>query len=255
MDVRHCLVGYLFSAVTSESRRLGSPTSSGQATPTNAEPSPQRPRSQPLTDISHVRDIYSHPQALGQCQSFLNTYLKKANQHETTSTSEAAKIVKDRGSPSSAAISSLIAAEVHGLSVLAKDIQDREDNTTRFLLLQKGSLSNLPFDTPEDLPSTKWKSLLVFSVDHQAQGALAKALLVFEKQQLNLTHFTSRPSHMKPWHYMFICECECRGNRDTVAERTKDVLAGLQAVAESRKCLGFWRDNTPLRSADSKDAQ
>ena len=249
MDVRHCLVGLAPSKNGPESRLKLSPTSSGQATPTKAEPSPKKPRSQPLVDISHVTDIYSHPQAFGQCQRFLSTYLKQANHHETASTSKAAEIVKESGSHTSAAISSVLAAEVHDLSLLAKDIQDREDNTTRFLTICKRQDNETPNEIENPIPS-EWKSLIVFSVDHALHGALAKALLVFEKHQLNLTHFNSRPSRVRPWHYIFIVECEFLGTRPAVSTQVDKAMLDLEQVTEIRKCLGYWQESVGRRQAD-----
>lgn len=243
MDVQHCLVGYPAPKTNAESRVLLSPTSSGQATPTSTNPTPKQPRSQPLTDLRHITDIYSHPQAFGQCQMFLSAYLKAANHHEVTSTSKAAEMVKEEGICSAAAISSVLAAEVHGLSLLAKNIQDREDNTTRFLTLRKGLSFELPTGH-EDSTTLDWKSLLVFDVIHESHGALAKALLVFEKQHLNLTHFNSRPSRVRPWHYIFLVECAYNGTATAIRQQIQAALADLKLVTEGCKCLGFWQDKT-----------
>ena len=242
MDVQHCLVGHTSSKQSIDLRNKLSPTSSGQATPTKTEPAPKQPRTQPLVDLKDITDIYSHPQAFGQCQRFLSTYLKQADHHEVTSTSKAAQIVKEEGFHTAAAISSELAADVYGLSLLAKDIQDREDNTTRFLLLHNGAASLARSPENAESGEHEWKSLLVFSVDHESRGALAQALLVFAQQELNLTHFNSRPSRLRPWHYFFIVECQSFGTGSTVARQIEAAIDHLTNVTEVRKCLGYWRE-------------
>lgn len=249
LDVQHCLMGHLPPKTASESH-LGhiSPTSSGQATPASTGPDPNTPRSRPRTDFSYVTDVYSHPQAFGQCQRFLSTYLKHAHCQEVSSTSRAAEIVKQENNPAFVAIASQLAAKMKDLTLLAVDIQDRQDNTTRFLILHRG-ISGGPSEEPCHSRSTLWKSLLTFSVKHESHGALAKALLVFESQYMNLTHFDSRPSQLRPWHYIFIVECRSRGTESSVTKQIQNVLVGLQNVTERCKCLGFWRDSSAQAEA------
>ena len=243
MDVQHCLVGYLSHASTHTTRDPLSPTSSGQATPTTREPTPKKPRSQPLVDVQHVTDIYSHPQAFGQSQRFLSTYLKGAKHHEVSSTSKAAETVAEKSFASAAAISSKLAGELNGLTLLANDIQDREDNTTRFLILRRNHDLKPP-DPAEREVVKDFKALISFTVDHRSPGALANALQVFAKEQLNLTNFNSRPSRLRPWHYIFLVECQSTSKQNLVKSQIEHTLEVLKTTTEDRRCLGHWQEKS-----------
>ena len=243
MDVQHCLLGYSQPKASPSMRDPLSPTSSGQATPTTSDPAPKKPRSQPLMDVQHVTDIYSHPQAFGQSQRFLSTYLRSAKHHEVSSTSMAAELVAKEGVASAAAISSKLAGELKGLTLLAKDIQDREDNKTRFLTLRRDEGLE-PQSPGEDEEVKDFKALVMFTVDHRSPGALANALQVFAKEDLNLTNFNSRPSRLRPWHYIFLVECQSTAKRSLVKLQIERALEGLRTMTEDRKCLGHWQERS-----------
>ena len=243
MDVQHCLLGYPPPKASQSTRDPLSPTSSGQATPTTIDPAPKKPRSQPLMGIQHVTDIYSHPQAFGQSQRFLSTYLKIATQHEASSTSRAAETVASEGSASAAAISSKLAGELNGLTLLATDIQDRADNQTRFLTLYRRNNLELKGQL-EDGEAKDFKALLMFTVDHNSPGALANALQVFAREKLNLTNFNSRPSRLRPWHYIFLVECQSTAKQSLVKFQIQRVLEGLGSITQARKYLGHWQERT-----------
>lgn len=241
IDVHHCLLGY-----SKGSSKLDEVTESGTITPTTNVPNPKSPRARPLSDLRHIQRIYSHPQAFGQCEAFLSTYLKGVERREVSSTSKAAEIVAADTSRNSAAVSSRLAADVHRLKFLAEGIEDREDNTTRFLILQK-SVSK-PEDFSSGLLSTNgarkeqdWKSLIAFRVEHQSSGALAKALEVFGLHGLNLTSINSRPSRERPWHYVFLVEFSDRRDGNS-SKQVDDALDTLSKFTQSWKWLGTWVD-------------
>ncbi|KAI9762350.1 MAG: Polypeptide release factor (eRF1) in translation termination [Chaenotheca gracillima] len=223
LDVHHHLLGHTSSH---------SPVGSGEATPTTGVPLPGHPRARPLTSLEQVSRIYSHPQAFGQCEMFLSTYLKGVERHEVSSTSKAAEIVAQDTTKTSAAISSKVAAQVHGLETLAQGIEDREDNTTRFLILRKG-MAELEHVRPDE----KSKSLVSFTIDHLAPGALAEALLVFKTHKLNLTSINSRPGRVTPWNYIFFVEFSGNG-----LQSVDVALNDLSKVATGFRWLGTWRD-------------
>ena len=217
----------------------------GDVTPTNKSPNPKAPKSKPLTDVSHVERIYSHYQAFGQCSSFLSTFLKGAEHQEVSSTSKGAELVSRDTTGTFAAISSKTAAQVHGLDILAECIEDRDDNKTRFLIISRTN-SQMSLKNGEMLNSNAqlsrkgaWKTLITFTIDHCKAGALAKALLKFEMHSLNLTSINSRPSGVKPWHYIFLVECE--GSReDEKMESVDEVLQELKEITEGCRCYGSW---------------
>ena len=244
LDVQHCLLGRPPKPKPA-SEGTGDPHSSPR-NPTNM-PFPREPRAKPSRDIEHVNRIYSHPQAFGQSEAFLSTYLKLAKRHELSSTSEAARIVAQDESGESAAIASRLAADIHGLVVLAEGIQDVENNTTRFLIIQKGSAGSshqelLPASFNADSASDQdRKSLVAFSINHETKGALANALWIFRKHELNLTSINSRPSRVRPWHYIFLVEFEGKEESRTM-DLFRLALKDLDDVTEGTKWLGSWID-------------
>ncbi|RSM04710.1 hypothetical protein CEP52_006695 [Fusarium oligoseptatum] len=236
VDVHHCLVGHKNPAPALEDTAEGS----GTCTPTAMDPSPSKPRSRPLSNLRHIQRLYSHPQAFGQCTAFISTYLKGVEIFEVSSTSKAAEIVSKDTTGTWAAISSQLAAELHGLDFLGKSIEDREDNTTRFLVLGKNAAG------PKDVESTKHaiaqkgsKSLVSFTVPHTSPGALADVLSCFRAFNLNLTSINSRPSLVQPFQYIFFIEFEGHKHDDPDG-RVKGALEKISRVAESWRWLGSW---------------
>ena len=250
MDVQHCLLGHV---PKSPDKDPLSPHSSGCATPTKSKPNPREPRSKPLTSLKHIQRVYSHPQAFGQCEAFLSTYLKGVERREVSSTSYAASIVAkdsqedDLPPGATAAISSALAADIHNLTIMATGIQDAEDNTTRFLIIQKGHVnleyqgllpSKLYVETGAD---TSRKALIAFTIKHETRGTLANALLVFKHHGLNITSINSRPSRIRPWHYIFMVEVE--GTRELEdPDHLRMALEDLDTITEGNKWLGCWVD-------------
>lgn len=240
LDVHHFLLG----SFNPSSQHVE--PSSGVATPTASTPNPKKPRAQPLSDIGHVKRIYSHPQAFGQCEAFLSTYLKGVERHEVSSTSNAAEIVSTDASKTTAAISSKVAADVHGLDVLATGIEDREDNTTRFFILRKhadesAAKQSCPTETTDGGEGHDFKSLVSFTIDHKSPGALADALMVFKTFGLNLTSINSRPSRIRPWHYIFFVEFQGRRERDGDGS-VNQALEKLSETSEDWRWLGSWEN-------------
>lgn len=183
LPVHHCVLGKVAKdqhSLRTDASKLkdegDSPDISGQVTPTQAAPQPRRPRVAPLHDLKHIKKLYSHPQAWGQCKVFLSTYLKQAERQDVSSTSKAAEYAAQDETGTSAAISSKIAAELNSLDVLADGIEDNEGNSTRFFILRRSqedqSLdSSLNYgDTTESLQQ-QHKSLVSFTVDHGEPGA------------------------------------------------------------------------------------
>ena len=144
----------------------------------------------PLEGIS---EVLSHPQALAQCGLWLGSQLPTALQLPTSSTAEAARLVK--GSRFRAAIASRQAARDHGLEVLAYPINDVPGNCTRFLLLQRS-----PREETGPLAS------LAFSLRSNQPGALLQALVCFAAHGLNMSRIESRPSKRKMGEYIFFVD-------------------------------------------------
>ncbi|KAI1743679.1 Prephenate dehydratase-domain-containing protein [Xylaria scruposa] len=278
LDVHHCLLGHIAPAsappasTDDTSSSALRPTPDSKETEADKEASGQRTsatRSRPLHSLAHVRRVYSHPQAFGQCTAFLGAWLRGIETIDVSSTSRAAELALADTSGESAAISSAVAAELLGLDVLARNIEDREDNTTRFFVLRRGvggedggagsdilSSSSTPSRTAEEkekggndededdahlLSSTK--SLLSFTVPHRSPGALADVLSCFRRGGLNLTSINSRPSlaGAAAFEYIFFVEFEGHRFRDPRG-RVARVLGDVAAVARTSRWLGSWEN-------------
>jgi prephenate dehydratase len=145
--------------------------------------------------IEAISEVLSHPQALAQCSQWLSDHLPDALQLPTSSTAEAARMVK--GSRFRAAIASREAAAEHQLQVLAYPINDVAGNCTRFLLLRRGPRS-------QDGPLAS----LAFSLHSNLPGALLEALGCFARQGLNMSRIESRPSKREMGEYLFFVDLE-----------------------------------------------
>lgn len=263
--VQHCLLGHHndkdshhpvpFPGRLSGTGVIESPMSSGAVTPTVKEPIPQKPTARPLGDISKIKKLYSHPQAWGQCKVFLNTYLKGVERQDVSSTSRAAQMVAEDTSGESAAVSSIMAAQIHGLDLLAKGIEDRQNNTTRFFVVKKATNSKVlpafesaskekPDCTPSEI-SSDWKTLVSFTVDHANPGSLAHSLAVFEKYGLNLTSINTRPSGVENWNYIFFVEFKGKREEDVEDGPVNNALRELDGVCRAWRWLGSWENRLP----------
>lgn len=198
-----------------------------------------------------ITKLYTHPQAWGQCDKFLTRYFKGVERQDVSSTSKGAEIVSKDAEEQGAAIASRFAATYHEADVLKENIEDRADNTTRFLILRNVAVehtASLEFeqrDAPtaeqQSIPAINHKTLISFSIDHSAPGALANALLIFKAHGLNLTSINTRPSLKRAWQYIFFVECgrtPSDENRDAVPKALND----LRHVTESCRDLGTWKD-------------
>ena len=198
-----------------------------------------------IKNFQHISTVYSHPQALGQCEKFLAQHLPKAEKQDVSSTSKAAERVAAEGPTcQSAAISSSLAAEMNGLEVLAKGIQDRDDNATRFFILKnrgsEKSSDDPPFQPPSD-NGTKWKTLISFTLPQQPSGTLADVLQTFKDRELNLTGIHSRPSLEHAWHYVFLIEVQ--GMKEaTGGGIMNEALNELERKTKGWRWLGSWID-------------
>jgi chorismate mutase/prephenate dehydratase len=177
----------------------------------------------PGTDMNQIKSVYSHPQALAQCRS----YLEKAKWEiiPTYDTAGSVKIVKERKLQDAAAIASHRAAEIYDMQILACDIADNKENYTRFFVLSKN-------DSP---PTGKDKTSIIFSAKHEP-GSLYHALGEFAKRGINLTRIESRPTKKTAWEYNFYLDFEGHRTESKCAE----ALKALEKYATFIKVLGSY---------------
>ena len=178
----------------------------------------------PGTSLDQVKRIYSHPQALAQCERFLRS-LDGVHVEATYDTAGSAKIVKEQGLKDTAAIASERAAQVFGLDVLKAEIQDFSDNITRFLVVSRLAEHDEAAD----------KTTVVFSLPNEP-GSLFKALSVFALRDIDLTKIESRPIRGRPWEYLFYVDLPV-GRHDLKCARA---LVHLAEFARSMRTLGSY---------------
>ena len=176
----------------------------------------------PPIDFGDIRRVFSHGQSLAQCHEWLNSHLPKAERVAVSSNAEAARRTAEEAG--SAAVAGEMAAEQYGLAILAANIEDEPNNTTRFLVL--GDYQ------PE--PSGKDKTSLVLSAKNRA-GAVYKMLTPFATRGVSMTKFESRPSRVALWDYLFFVDIEGHRDDPQVAEALDEVgrIAGYIKVLGS----------------------
>jgi chorismate mutase / prephenate dehydratase len=174
-------------------------------------------------DLSGLRRIASHPQALAQCRRWLADQMPDAELVPLASTSAAARTAAT--DPSTAAIASRLAASLLGLELVAEGIQDQAGNATRFVVVGRGA----PASTGHDRTS------IAFSLPHQ-RGALLGALAAFDRADINLTRIESRPLPGQRWEYRFFADFE--GHR--AEPRVAAALAELSDRCGTLAVLGSY---------------
>jgi prephenate dehydratase len=174
--------------------------------------------------LEDITEAHSHPVALGQCQEYLAKHEKLVPQ-VSYDTAGAVKLVKENNLKHAGAIAGRFAAELYGMEILAKSIQDERDNHTRFLVLSK--------DVAEY--SENAKTSIVFALKN-LPGVLFKALSVFALRDLDLTKIESRPLRKKMWQYYFYLDFV--GHIED--EAAKNAIGHLREITTFLKILGSY---------------
>ncbi len=179
-----------------------------------------------LSRTGHIEDIervYSHALSLAQCKSWLRQNLPKVEKHAVVSNAEAAR--RARNADDAAAIAGENAAHAYGLKVVAGPIEDRADNTTRFLVIGRASFPSSGNDRT---------SLLVFIRDQP--GALYKILEPLARRAISMNRIESRPAHGKLWQYAFFIDVSGHADESPL----KDALAEIDKYAGDVRVLGSY---------------
>lgn len=173
--------------------------------------------------LNHIERVYSHEQSLSQCKVWIRGHLPQAELIAVGSNSEAARRV--RNAPEAAAIAGRSAAEIYGVPVLFADIEDRADNTTRFLVIGRHLFA----------PSGEDKTTLLLA-GHEGPGLLYRLLQPFETHGVNMTRIESRPSSLGKWEYLFFVDIEGHAEEPHVAAAMQD----LKRAAKLFRVLGSY---------------
>ncbi|HUW49676.1 MAG TPA: prephenate dehydratase [Sulfuricella sp.] len=170
-----------------------------------------------------VEKVYSHAQSLAQCHEWLNQNLPDAERVAVVSNAEAARLAAEDGM--AAAIAGEMAAECYGLEKLAQNIEDKPNNTTRFLVI----------GTHDAAPSGKDKTSLILAVKN-TPGAVYELLAPLAQHGVSMSKLESRPSRTGLWEYVFFVDVD--GHREDA--KLAQALSELADKAAFLKILGSY---------------
>ncbi len=176
--------------------------------------------------LETIREVVSHQQALGQCAEYIHAHGFATSEYANTAL--AAKMVAERGDVTLAAIASAEAAEIFGLEVIEKNINESRSNTTRFAVLSRS-------ENPHKTEKMGVHTIMLFTVRNEA-GALAKAIEIIGKHGFNMRSLRSRPMKELLWQYYFYVEAE--GNINTPAGA--EMMNELSRYCDRLKSLGTY---------------
>lgn len=172
--------------------------------------------------LDQITDVYSHSQALGQCQSFINE--NNIQPHFAISTANAVKNIV--GVESSAAIGNKKAAELYDMEILISGIQDVSNNETRFVVVSH----------EDHEPTGNDKTSIAFSMYEDNPGDLYRILGIFYKEGVNLTKIESRPSKEGLGNYIFFLDFYGHRNEEAINK----ILSEIEENTAVLKVLGSY---------------
>jgi len=178
-----------------------------------------------MRGLDDIERLCSHPQSLAQCRGWLDEHLPDVERIPVASNAEAARRARDE--KGTAAIAGQVAAEVYGLEILVADIEDRKDNTTRFLVVGKQSFRSSGEDKT---------TVLMTAGRTDSPGALHRLLEPLARHGISMTRIESRPSHRHKWDYVFFVDIEGH-EQDPPVRRA---LAELKKRASLFRVLGSY---------------
>jgi prephenate dehydratase len=199
----------------------------------------------PGVGLRDIRDVYAFPVATGQCRKWIARELPGVTDIAAHSNAEAARLVAEAADGRSAAVAPSLAAKIYGLEIVAADIEDHEDNQTRFVLVSGPSV--VPTPTGHD------KTSIVVFQRFDRPGSLLAVLQEFAARGINLTKLESRPTKRALGEYCFVIDFEGHLDDEVVA----DCLRELRSKVADVKFLGSYPaagEHGPARRRDSEAA-
>ncbi|MDZ8135585.1 MAG: prephenate dehydratase [Nostoc sp. DedQUE04] len=182
------------------------------------------------SNLDSIKTVYSHPQALAQCQGWLERFLPTIQIIPSNSTTEALQRLEQE--TTTAAIASSRAAQLYKLPILASNINDYPENFTRFWVVSQGEVDAGYQATKAPASHTS----LAFSMPANTPGALVKPLQIFAQLGINLSRIESRPTKRSLGEYLFFMDLEA----DVKEAQMQSALAELTTHTEILKILGAY---------------
>ncbi|MBE7468188.1 MAG: prephenate dehydratase [Anaerolineae bacterium] len=179
----------------------------------------------PGVSLNDIKKIYSHPQALAQCEQSITRLFPYVERVVTYDTAGSVKMIKEQNIRDGAGLASQRAAAIYGMDILQPDMQDDAENYTRFVVVAR---------EPE-IPAGEAKTSIVFSMDNMP-GSLFKSLAVFALRDIDLTKIESRPLQGKRWQYFFYIDFIA----SQYEERGRNALNHLREITSYLKVLGSY---------------
>jgi prephenate dehydratase len=179
----------------------------------------------PGVKLAEIKKVYSHPQALAQCEHSISTVLPQAERVTTYDTAGGVKMIKERRLVDGAGLASERAAKIYDMSIIQPDMQDDAENYTRFVVVARTAI----------VPEGEAKTSIVFSMENEP-GSLFKSLAVFALRDIDLTKIESRPLQGKRWQYFFYIDFIGSLHE----ERCQNALDHLQEITSFFKVLGSY---------------
>ena len=187
----------------------------------------------PGVALGDITRVYSHWQPFGQCETTLNQLLPDTERVEVYDTAGSAKMLAAEGRRDTAAIASLRAAQIYGLSVLKSAIEDDPTNFTRFVVFEPSSTRQ--HEGTATAPTATYKTSIIFAVKN-IPGALFKAMAAFSLRDIDLAKIESRPLQGSPWDYLFYLDFT--GHADD--PNCRRALENLREFATILKVIGSY---------------
>jgi chorismate mutase / prephenate dehydratase len=178
-----------------------------------------------MQELSKVRRVCAHPQALGQCSTWLEEHLPGIERVPVNSNAEGARRARDE--EGTAGIAGLVAAQIYDLDILVSNIEDADDNTTRFLVVGNKQLRPTGNDKT---------TILVSGAESTESGMLFRLLEPLARNKISMSRIESRPSRRRKWDYVFFIELEGHADDKPVAR----ALTELKKRASLFRVLGSY---------------
>ncbi len=180
--------------------------------------------------IENIKEVHSHPVALGQCLEFLDTNLHNAERFEHHDTAGSAADIKRWNDVTKAAIASEESAKAYGLEIIESEVETNKHNYTRFVVATR--------EKPDSVDVCE-KTSLILTTGH-SPGALYKALGAFYENDINLTKLESRPIVGTKWEYMFYVDIES-GLQE---KRTQLALDIIKSHGQQIRVIGSYKKDS-----------